>query len=817
LERAAADRDAVRVRTALPTGTLTFLFTDVEGSTRLLRELGAERYGEALAAHRRIVREACAAQGGVEVDTQGDAFFLAFPTAPGALETAAEITGRLASGPVHVRIGLHTGTALVTDEGYVGEDVHLAARVAAAAHGGQILLTAATAALSRPGSAEDDRPFLELGEHRLKDVPGTVAILQLGRTRFPPLATSSSTRLPRPASSFVGRESELAEVLARLGEGVRLLTLTGPGGSGKTRLALEAAHAAAPEYEEGVFWADLTVLRDPARVTDELARVLGARNGLAAHVGERRMLVVVDNFEQVVSAAPDLSRLLSACPGLSLLVTSRELLRVRGEVELQVPPLPESDAVVLFCDRAQLEPSEDIAELCARLDALPLAVELAAARTKALSPGQIVQRLSRRLDLLQGGRDADPRQQTLRATIAWSYDLLREDERRLFARLSALPGGCTLDVAELVVAADLDALQSLVEKSLLRTADERYWMLETIRGFAAEKLDAGGLDDVLRRLRALLVATAGANAEMLHGAEESAVSARLAPDYENIRAAVEHALAAGEPDDVGLLVGWLYPFLISHGHLGDARTWVEGALAARDRLSSRGLVETLSGAGEVARFGGDLGRAVELKEELLAVAGEQTPLRPNWRAATLADLCEIALDQDDVERARRHADACAAEGGGARAELCQAEIGLRLGDLRAAESHGLAALDGLDEGAFNFACALEILGETARRRGDVSMSEARFRDALRSFAALRDSGGIADCLDGLSRVVAAAGDEPRAGRLAGAAQRLRETSGRRATRADVALPPLPVAAQDEGHAMTMDEAVSYALAGSPEM
>ena len=794
------------MRDDLPTGTVTFLFTDVEGSTRLLRELGAERYAAALDAHRRVVREASGKHGGVEVDTQGDAFFLAFPTAAGALAAARRIVAELAGGPIRLRIGLHTGTPLLTGEGYVGEDVHLAARVAAAGHGGQILVTAATAALA--GQGRGDGELLELGEHRLKDVDDPVRLLQAGGERFPPLATSASTNLPRPASSFVGRQRELAEVIAHIAGGARLLTLTGPGGSGKTRLAIEAASALAPDFEGGVFWAGLAALRDPARVTDEIAGLLGARNGLAAHIGERRMLVVVDNFEQVVAAAQALSALLAACPRLALVVTSRELLRVQGEIELAVPPLVEREAVALFCARAGLEPTEEIAALCARLDSLPLAVELAAARARALSPAQILERLPGRLEL-KGGRDADPRQQTLRSTIAWSYDLLSDEEQRLFARLSVFSGGFDLDAAEAVSGADVDTLQSLVEKSLLRWSGERYGMLETIREFASERLDPVDEDAVLRRLRAHVVALAEECADALHTASEGAVSARLAPDYANVRAAVSHALAAGEPEDVARILGALYPFLISHGRLAEVREWVDATLGARDRLSGRALAEALVAGGEIARFAGDLERAIELKTELASAPDE--PRRPRWRAATLCDLSEIALDLGDFAAARRYAEQSVEAGAGARSALCFAELALREGDLDTADAQALAALEGLDEGSFNHACGLEIRGETARRAGDAAHAEALFRQSLSSFAALGDAGGIADCLDGLARLAAAAGDPSSAGRLVGAAEALRARRGRRPARTDVPIPDVPRAARDEGAALGLDDAVDHAL------
>jgi predicted ATPase len=786
----------------LPTGTVTFLFTDVEGSTRLLHELGAERYAVALAEHRQVIRRACAAHGGIEVDAQGDSLFVAFPTAVGAVAAAAEMTENLAAGPIRVRIGLHTGTPLVTDGAYVGRDVHLAARIAAAGHGGQVLVSGTTAALE-PGIELRD-----LGEHRLKNFDDPVTIYQLGNDVFPPLAASSTTNLPRPAGAFVGRQRELEDVLARVEDGARLVTLTGPGGCGKSRLAIEAAAALVPAYA-GVYWVGLAPLRAPERVLGAIGLALGARGDVAEHVGVRKLLVVVDNFEHVVAAAPGVSTLVSACPNLTVVVTSRERLGIAGEVELQVPPLAAQDAVALFCERAQVEPSAEIAELCRRLDALPLAVELAAARTKALSPRQILERLSQRLDLLAGGRDADPRQQTLRATMDWSHQLLSEPEQRLFARLSVFSGGFDLDAAVAVAGADLDTVQSLVEKSLLRFSNERYAMLETVREFAAERLAPEEAGMLRRRHRAWVVALAEASAPKLHTAEEAAVSAQLAPEYANVRAAVAHALAEREPDDVGRIVGALYPFLISHGDLVEVRAWGEAALEAGDRLSEAGRAEALIGTSEIARFGGDLDRARELKEEL---AGVQVELhRPNWRAATLADLCELALDQGYVADARAYAEQSAAAGAGARAELCFAELALRTGDLAAAESHGLAALGGFDEGAFNHATTLELLGEAARRAGDVERARERFADALRAFSSLNDGGGIADSLDGLARLAADGGDATRAGSLLGAAETLRETRGRRPIRLDLPPPDVPAAARDEGRAMALEDALAYAL------
>ena len=621
------------MRSDLPSGTVTFLFTDVEGSTRLLHELGAESYAEALAGHRRLIREACTAAGGVEVDTQGDAFFFAFPAALGAVAAASSFTDALASGPVQVRVGVHTGTPLLTDEGYVGDDVHLAARIAASGHGGQIVMSRATADLV-------DLERIDLGEHRLKDISEAVPLYQLGERSFPPLKTISNTNLPRPASSFVGREAELAQVLERIEADVRLLSLTGPGGSGKTRLAIEAAASLVGSYKAGVFWVGLASLRDPTLVTEAIAQTLGAKDGLAEHIGQREMMLLLDNLEQVIDAARELSQLLQACPNLTLLVTSRELLRVSGEVEYPVPPLAESEAVDLFCSRSQLQPSNEIAELCARLDSLPLAVELAAARTRALSPTQILERLSGRLDLLEGGRDADPRQQTLRATIEWSYDLLSAEEQALFTRLSVFQGGCALESAEEVCHAGLDILQSLVEKSLLRFTDGRYWMLETIREYAWDRLEGSGEADELclghlRHCRNLAV---GLDAELRAGVPEEGPVSVLATEIDNLRAAVAFGLEAGEPQLVREITASLQMYWTVRGLYVEARTWLDRALALDDSeddvrrrlLSARGFIAYAQGdyvvalessdeaASLAAQLGGATDRIELLKEQAFA-------------------------------------------------------------------------------------------------------------------------------------------------------------------------------------------------------
>ena len=539
----------------LPRGTVTFLFTDVEGSTKLLHELGAESYADALAGHRRALREAFSEHGGVEVDTQGDAFFVAFPTAPGALAAAQEAQAALS---IPVRMGLHTGTPLLTEEGYVGADVHRAARIAAAGHGRQILVSASTAALLEAGES----PLLDLGEHRLKDLSAPERVYQLGDGEFPRLKTLYQTNLPVPATPFLGRERELAavgELLAR--DDVRLLTLTGAGGSGKTRLALQAVATAADEYPQGVWWAPLAEVGDSADVLSAAARALGGGASLDEIVGDRRLLLLLDNFEHVIDAAADVATVLEACPRLDVVVTSRERLRVGGEHAYPVPVLARVDSQRLFVARAQaalpeFEPDAHVDELCARLDDLPLAIELAAARTSLLTTAQLLERLGKRLDLLRGGRDAEVRQRTLRATIEWSYELLTAEEQELLAALSVFQGGWTLELAERVCEADVELLESLVDKSLVRRIGSgRLFMLETIREFAGEQLDPARRDELMGRLLDALPDTFE-DANLRSESIGPPAMALAQEERANIDAALEWATAAGEANR-GLHLLWM--------------------------------------------------------------------------------------------------------------------------------------------------------------------------------------------------------------------------------------------------------------------
>jgi len=606
-----------RVQRDLPSGTVTFLFSDVEGSTRLLEELGAERYSMALAEHRRLIREVCARFGGTEVDTQGDAFFVAFPTAPGAVDAARAISGGLASGPIRVRMGLHTGTPLVTDEGYVGADVHRAARIAASGYGGQVLVSVSTAGLV-------DLELRDLGEHRFKDLAAPERVFQVDDGEYPPLRSLRNVWLPVPATPFLGRELELQKVFELLvREDIRLLTLTGPGGTGKTRLALQAAAEASDNYPDGIWWVPLASLRDAALLLSAVAQALEVKEQPGRELNEtlttelvgKRALVLLDNAEHLLPDAAEQIARLVATSGPTLLVTSRERLRLQAEQLYPVPTLAEQDGIELFLDRARaLEPAFEangsVGQLCARLDNLPLALELAAARTMLFSPAQLLERLSQRLDLLKGGRDADPRQLTLRATIEWSYGLLAPEEQRLFRCLSVFAGGCTYEAAEGVCGADPDILQSLLDKSLLRRRDStfgsRYWMLETIREYSAERLEDAGDASALRRRHAewccelaeRLITLPGHSPALGSDTEEG--FARLQDERDNVQSALAWAWSNGE-DELGLRLGvGCSQLWIGRAGFYDAVAWLELATPRIPLAPRRVQLQALKVAGLTA-------------------------------------------------------------------------------------------------------------------------------------------------------------------------------------------------------------------------
>jgi predicted ATPase/class 3 adenylate cyclase len=792
----------------LPQGTVTFLFTDIEGSTRLLHELGPARYADALAEHRRIVREAAAAHGGVEVDTQGDAFFIAFPTPVGAAAAAEAACEGLAGGAIRVRMGLHTGAPTATAEGYVGEDVHRGARIAALAHGDQILVSPTTAALL------DAEPLRDLGQHRLKDFEGAVRLYQLGDRDFPPLRTPGSVELPTPATPFLGREQELFDAVSVVYErDPRVLTIVGSGGTGKTRFAIELARLLGDDADGGTVFVPLAPLRDAEFVVPAVADRLGASSpdptAIAARVGERRTHVVCDNLEHLLpGAARPLAELVAAVPALRLFATSREALRIQGEAELDLPPLVRDEAVALFCERAQavrpdVTATDAVVKLCERLDGLPLALELAAARTKLLAPEALLDRLSDRLDALKGTRDAEERHMTLRATIAWSYDLLDEDEQALFANLGVFRGGCTLETAELVCAADLDTLASLLDKSLLRRRsgwpdDERYWMLETIREFALERLRESGDEQDLRRRHAERMLQIARDARL--GADDTEANMGVAlTELEDLRAALDWAEENDASFGLELAVG-----LQQLWNAASPKEGFERIQRLRDRageiplelqasaLRAQGGTADLTGQDELAeqlteqsvelyrRLGDD--RGVAIVEQMMAVGAWR---RQDWgrmrelteRSFALAEgrfpfietanywlLGQLALNDGDLERAleltRRGAEMSRASGwawweSGQRHELLM--LGLRGGDLDEAEREGLVALE-MERTQENRLWALYTLAglaQVALARGDLE------RAGLLWGAAEKEAESLSRWPDERARRIGALVDEDR--------------------------------------------------------
>ena len=796
LDRSREKDDPVPVGRELPTGTVTFLFTDVEGSTRLLHELGTEAYADALAEHHRVVRDACAAHGGIEVDTQGDAFFVAFPTASGALGAASAITNGLASGPISVRIGLHTGAPLVTDEGYVGPDVHRAARIAASGHAGQTLVSSSTASLVEHDGLRD------LGEHRFKDLSAPERVYQLGDEDFPALKSLYRTNMPVPATPFVGRERELQDVSALLNrDDIRLLTLTGPGGIGKTRLALQAAAEASDHYPDGITWAPLAPLRDPALLLPTVAQGLELNEEpgkplsetLATALAGKRTLLVLDNVEHLLPGAAADVATLRDLDGPKVFVTSRERLRIGGEQAWPVPSLVESDAVELFTARAlAVDPSFSAtaatAELCTRLDDLPLAIELAAGRTGLFSTDELLERLSQRLDLLHGVREADPRQQTLRATIEWSYDLLPAAEKRLFDSLSLFAGGCTFEAAEVVCGADADTLQSLIDKSLVRKRatgeGSRYWMLETIREFALERLEAGGAAPRLQHLHAEhYLALAEREWPELRGQMQAAALRRLEREHANLRAAIAWACAQGQAELALRLAAFLWRFWWVRGLLSEGRRWLsevlalhvegledvratvlegsaalawgqadteaaethaEGALELFRHIDDkRGVARALNHLGLVSQERGAYERARAFFEESGTLARELGNER--GYAVSVVNLGGLALIEADYARAR---------------EL--SELGLRLH--REHHSRDGEAISRLN------------LGFAALEEGDASEARKQLEESSELFRELGFTEYLAFALEGLAGLAAASDAPVEAARLLGRAEALREAA-----------------------------------------
>jgi len=810
----------------LPTGTVTFLFTDIEGSTRLLHELG-DSYADALSEHRRVLRDAFARHGGVEVDTQGDAFFVAFATAKDALAAAGEGQEALSAGPIRVRMGIHTGEPLATEEGYVGIDVHRAARIAAAGHGGQVLVSQSTRDLCAGDGLRD------LGEHRLKDLLAPERLYQLGARDFPPLKTLYQTNLPIPATPFLGRERELEEVQALISRpDVRLLTMSGPGGTGKTRLALQAAAESAERFPDGIYWVPLASLRDASLVPDVAARALGAADGLVDRIADKSLLLLFDNFEHLIEAAPELSNVLAACPSAQLIVTSRELLRLPGEQAYPVPPLEPEDGEELFIARAlaakpDFRTDEHVTELCARLENLPLALELAAARVRVLSPEELLRRLSERLDLLKGGRGVDARQQTLRATIEWSHDLLDDGEQRLFARLAVFRGGCTIQAAEQVCEADIDTLQSLVDKSLVRVREGgRFWMLETIREFAVESLDSSGEADAIRRRHANAVLALAESADLTVEATAAGRGARyevVLPEQANIRAALDWLLGADEIETAMRLAVALELYWVT-------TSTTEGSSLLTELLE-RGVdvppelhVRAIRVLGGTTYIVGDFETGTRYIDQALA---EYRRLGDDWGVAHLLQRQAVeARRAGDLERAHSLLEQSLALD---RSAFNEVGALMLLGELAFAEGRPEESIELLDRCAarskeLNWDWwrknALSLAGDYSLRLGRPDDASPRIHESLVIARTMHDRQWLVYGLTLLAWVASIKGQAERAGVLWGAAEAeadrapLGQWETEREEYVDyvfaVAGPEFERARAD-GRTMSLDEAVEYAL------
>jgi predicted ATPase/class 3 adenylate cyclase len=769
-------------RPELPSGTVTFLFTDVEGSTRLLQEHGAG-YADLLAEHRRALRDAFAQNSGVEVDTQGDAFFVAFSRATDAVAAAGEARQALEGGPIRVRMGLHTGEPITTDEGYVGMDVHRAARIAAATHGGQIVLSETTRRL-----LESDASIRDLGEHRLKDLVHAERLYQLGDGDFPPLRTLDATNLPIASSPLVGREREVEELVAMLSNGTRLLTLTGPGGTGKTRLALQVAAELVGTQRDGVFWVPLVGLSDPELLDSEVAQTIGAPDDLSGFLRGRQLLLLLDNFEHLLDAAPAVSTVLGASTGVRLLVTSRAPLRVAGEQEYRLEPLPASDAVTLFVERAravgrELQPDPTVEAICRRLDGLPLAVELAAARTKLLAPDRLLERLDSALPILTGGaRDAPERQRTLRATIEWSYDLLEPDSRELFARLSVFAGSFPLEAAEEVCSADLDGLAALVDYSLVKPiGDDRFLILDTIAEYARERLDELGAQD-LRSGHADYFAAVAEDAYAHRFDAEAEWSARLETDQDDLRAALDW-LEQNDSERALELAGALGWFWLSRGLLEEGCRRLSEALSASDD-DGRSRARALTAAGSLNARHGDVERGREQLEEALR----------RWRELGDRDELASALDSlawpliydagDESAALASFEEALAIRrelgdsAGETRALVGVAQVLVALGEVERAETISYELLEraaGGDLRTEHF--AYHFLADCALVRGDTVEAEERYRQSLRAALPLGDVIETSFEVQGVAMAVAGNGDSEKALRLAAAVEATWESLG----------------------------------------
>jgi predicted ATPase/class 3 adenylate cyclase len=874
--------------TDLPTGTVTFLFTDIEGSTRLTQRL-ADGWPPLLERHNDILLAAVRENDGVVFGSEGDAQFAAFASAQRAVNAAVEAQRRLAAEPwpadaeVRVRMGLHSGEGQVAGGTYVGLDVHRVARITNAGHGGQVLLSAPTRMLAE-GSLPEGTGLRDMGEHRLKDLsrPEQLSMLVIEGlpSVFPPLRTLDvvPNNLPTQLTTFLGRDRELAEAGQLLRE-TRLLTLTGPGGTGKTRLSLQLAAEASDLFHDGVYFVPLGPIREPSLVLPTIAQAMGlpdprghALEHLSEHLAEKRVLLVLDNFEQVIDAAPMVGELLQQAPKVAALVTSRAPLRVYGEQEYPVPPLSVPDphraadiqnlsqfaSVALFIERAMgVKPgfrvdasnAPAIAEICARLDGLPLAIELAAARVRVLTPQAIMARLDDRLSLLAGGsRNLPERQQTLRGAIDWSHDLLEPRDRVVFARFSAFSGGATEDAFAAVVLADwppdvgpvpdaLEALTSLLDNSLVRQEmggdQPRYRMLETIREYAAERLLELEAEPAtrLRHARHYLGLAEWA-AERLFSDEQRSCLDTLEREHDNLRAAMDFAVEQGRAELAMRMVTATWRFWQMRGYLAEGRERARRALELPHAAEHPEVLEkAVEAAGGIAYWQGDMEGSRELyarQEELAAQRGDERgqALAIYNRSMTYAleyDATEAAaLANRALEKYRALGDRHG-EGLAQWAYLNALAYQQEIEEGRALAADTVAIFREVGD-RFMLAWALYTQALTHIQARDLDTARAALSEALQIFQDTHDLSGYALVLDGFASIAWLAGEKDRAMRIAGAAAAIQDVSGVGLAQrnrqyaqffpADL-LSEAPLAeAYAEGQRLSLEEAVALAT-GAP--
>ncbi len=763
------------------------------------------------------------------MDTQGDAFFAAFPRASDAVAAASEIRDGLGDGPVRVRIGIHTGEPLVTPEGYVGLDVHRAARIAAAAHGGQIVVSRTTRDL-----LDSDRQLRDLGVHRLKDLIEAERLFQFGNGEFPPLRTLDQTNLPVAASPLLGREREIEELVDRL-RSRRLVTITGPGGMGKTRLALQVAAELVGTVADGVFWVPLGALADSSLVASEIAQAIGAPDDLGAFLRDRELVLLLDNFEHLLGAAATVADLLATAPSLHVLATSRAPLRISGEVEYPLDPLNPVDAVALFLERARavgraIEPDVTIEAICTRLDSLPLAIELAAARTRLLSPGTLLTRLERALPLLtDGARDAPERQRTLRATIDWSYDLLDDASRRLLARLGVFAGSFPVEAAESVCDANVSELSALVDLNLLTSiGDERLLMLETIREYGLERLAESGEEVTFRARHAEEFARVAETAYELRSRAEAEWSSRLDRDHDDLRAALDWLLKTN-PDAALDLAGALGWFWFTRGYLAEGDARLRAALGASD-ASGRSRARALTASGSLAARIGMVKEGRLRLEDAVArwtELGDRDEIGDALEALgwlLVYDAGDYAASLATFEEARSIRADLGDGAGETRALVGVCQVLVALDEVERAEalSHELLERGKDDVRTRHF--AIHFLADCSLIRGDCAEAEERYRESLRAALDLGDIIETSVEVQGVAMAKAGQGDWARALELAASVQALWRSLGtdlhitfwdrlleRYLGHARAALGTDADAAWTEGLGLAFDDAVAIAV------